>query len=347
MRFLHAADLHLDAPVHALSDSESVRRASLRAFSDIIDYAKAHQIPYIVIAGDLFDSPHPRESTKAAVTEKWKEAGDITFFLLAGNHDPMSAEGGYLGMKLPPNVKLFGKEWTSFTVAEGSFHGRSFSETGCLMEGIPASGEGAQVAVLHGDTQSANLNEAVSAAAMQQAGMQYVALGHIHKRRAPLLSGGCLICNSGCTVGHGFDETGEKGFYDVSITGKVVQETFVPLDAPRFYEIVVEIFEKDSEAEILQKIEQVAVAYRPIDYLRIRFVGETALSLPTKYNGSAQILELLDDTTLPCDFSALQNEQTLRGLFVKNMMEKMERASDEDAAKLLAALRAGLSAMES
>ena len=75
MRFLHTADLHLDAPVHALSDSESVRRASLGAFSDIIDYAKAHQIPYIVIAGDLFDSPHPRESTKAAVTEKWKEAG--------------------------------------------------------------------------------------------------------------------------------------------------------------------------------------------------------------------------------------------------------------------------------
>ncbi len=345
MRFLHTADLHLDAPILALSDSESVRRASLGAFSEIIRYAEQNNIPFVVIAGDLFDTPHPRESTKAAVLKLWESVPDITFFLLGGNHDPI--EGGYLGMTLPSNVKLFGKEWTTYTVEGGAFHGRSYGSGGSLMEGLPFAGEGAQIAVLHGDIQTTDADKTVNANLLHQAGMQYAALGHVHKRREPHRAGGCLICNSGCVVGHGFDETGEKGFYDVTVQNGVASAEFVIVDAPRFYEITLEVTPDDTPADILQKTEAAALQYREKDFLRVRYVGESAQSLPTKYNGSANILEMINDTALPQDFAALQNEQTLRGLFVKGMMEKIDKASPGDAEKLLAALRAGLLAMES
>ena len=43
--------------------------------------------------------------------------------------------------------------------------------------------------------------------------MDYVALGHIHKRTELQTIGGTTYAYSGCPDGRGFDETGEKGVY--------------------------------------------------------------------------------------------------------------------------------------
>ena len=60
MKFLHAADIHLDSPLCGLSaypdaPAERLRTATRSAFVRLIDTALAEQVDFLVIAGDLYD----------------------------------------------------------------------------------------------------------------------------------------------------------------------------------------------------------------------------------------------------------------------------------------------------
>lgn len=59
-RFLHAADIHLDSPLHGLSRYESlpvdeIRAATRAAFDNLVQSAIDEAVDFVVIAGDLFD----------------------------------------------------------------------------------------------------------------------------------------------------------------------------------------------------------------------------------------------------------------------------------------------------
>src|SRR3546814_6658611 len=59
-RFLHAADIHLDSPLHGLSRYEGLpvdelRSATRAAFDNLVQCAIDEDVDFVVIAGDLFD----------------------------------------------------------------------------------------------------------------------------------------------------------------------------------------------------------------------------------------------------------------------------------------------------
>jgi DNA repair protein SbcD/Mre11 len=60
MKFLHAADIHLDSPFAGLRAREDlpdgvIRSCIRRAFAAMIDLALAEDVAFVVIAGDLYD----------------------------------------------------------------------------------------------------------------------------------------------------------------------------------------------------------------------------------------------------------------------------------------------------
>jgi exonuclease SbcD len=60
MKFVHAADLHLDSPLLALSRQdarqvERMRRATREAFEHLIDLCIEQEVALLVLAGDLYD----------------------------------------------------------------------------------------------------------------------------------------------------------------------------------------------------------------------------------------------------------------------------------------------------
>ncbi|EEF26014.1 conserved hypothetical protein, partial [Ricinus communis] len=60
MRFIHAADIHLDSPLHGLSAYADAPAAMLRnstreAFSSLVATAIDESVDFVVIAGDLYD----------------------------------------------------------------------------------------------------------------------------------------------------------------------------------------------------------------------------------------------------------------------------------------------------
>ena len=60
MRFIHAADIHLDSPLNGLSSYPDAPAAQLRnatrdAFTALVDRAVEESIDFLIIAGDLYD----------------------------------------------------------------------------------------------------------------------------------------------------------------------------------------------------------------------------------------------------------------------------------------------------
>src|SRR5262245_39244333 len=60
MRFIHAADIHLDSPLHGLSayadaPADMLRQATREAFSKLVSVAVDERVDFMVIAGDLYD----------------------------------------------------------------------------------------------------------------------------------------------------------------------------------------------------------------------------------------------------------------------------------------------------
>ncbi len=60
MKFIHAADIHLDSPLKGLAAYPDapvhlLRTATRDAFNNLISEAIAEQVDFMVIAGDLYD----------------------------------------------------------------------------------------------------------------------------------------------------------------------------------------------------------------------------------------------------------------------------------------------------
>ena len=60
MRFIHAADLHIDSPLRGLdryegAPVERLRSATRGALERLVDRAVAEQVDFVLLAGDLYD----------------------------------------------------------------------------------------------------------------------------------------------------------------------------------------------------------------------------------------------------------------------------------------------------
>ncbi|NCP10170.1 DNA repair exonuclease, partial [bacterium] len=60
MKFIHAADIHLDSPMIGLQQYEGapveeVRDAPRKALVNLIDLATSEKVDFVLVAGDLFD----------------------------------------------------------------------------------------------------------------------------------------------------------------------------------------------------------------------------------------------------------------------------------------------------
>jgi DNA repair protein SbcD/Mre11 len=93
MRLLHVADLHLEAAYSGFGALASARvREVVEAFGRLPDAAAEARADAVLIAGDLFDGPHPGKDALAAVREALRKFVDlcVPVFLVPGNHDAIT-----------------------------------------------------------------------------------------------------------------------------------------------------------------------------------------------------------------------------------------------------------------
>jgi DNA repair exonuclease SbcCD nuclease subunit len=231
--FIHTADLHLDAPFQGIGEaSERVGRAlaesTYEAFRRVVDVAIAREVDFVVIAGDAFNARDKSLRAQLRFREQMvrlAEAG-IDVFVARGNHDP--ANGWSAGLALPANVHIFSADKVERfeVVADGepiaAVYGRSFaraSETANLSLGYRREASDAvTVGVLHANVGGNGEYDPYAPATLddlRSGGMDYWALGHIHKQE--VLARDPWVAYAGSPQGLNPKETGPHGCFVVQI----------------------------------------------------------------------------------------------------------------------------------
>ena len=233
VRFVHAADLHLDAPFAGIAANDArvgaaLADATYEAFRRIVDVCIEREVAFMVIAGDAYNSAD--KSLRAqlrfrAEMERLAEAG-IDVFVANGNHDP---QGGWsAGLTMPENVHVFsaGKVDRFEVVRRGetvaAVYGRSFAravETENFALGYKrALGDPVAIGVLHanvGGNADYDPYAPASLDDLRAGGMDYWALGHIHKQE--VLAESPWIVYAGSPQGLNPKETGPHGCLVVEV----------------------------------------------------------------------------------------------------------------------------------
>ena len=112
LKFIHAADLHLDSPMRGLGATDpeiaaTIRDASRRAFERLIDVALEEEVAFVVVAGDIFDGDWDDLATGLWTIRQLRrlEARRVPVFISLGNHDLQNKTLPKLTW--PKNVKIF------------------------------------------------------------------------------------------------------------------------------------------------------------------------------------------------------------------------------------------------
>ncbi|WP_419619235.1 metallophosphoesterase family protein, partial [Thiolapillus sp.] len=123
MKFIHAADIHLDSALHGLERYEGapvdeIRSATRRAFDNLIELAIEEEVAFILLAGDLYDGDWKDYNTGLYFMQHMARLCDagIRVFIVAGNHDAASQITKHL--RLPDNVTLFSTKHPETVVLE-------------------------------------------------------------------------------------------------------------------------------------------------------------------------------------------------------------------------------------
>ncbi|MFO8084465.1 MAG: DNA repair exonuclease [Desulfobacterales bacterium] len=293
-KFIHAADIHLDSPMHKLdlyegAPAEAFRQATRKAFENLIQTALVEDASFIVIAGDLYDGDWKDYNTGLYLKSqmaKLRDAG-IAVFIVSGNHDAASRITKTL--KLPDNTRVFSPDKPSTCILKSlgvAIHGQSFASPFVkknLACTYPDAVSGLyNIGLLHTCATGRQGHEPYAPCSLEDLknkGYDYWALGHVHKHE--LIGRHPPIVFSGNIQGRHVRETGPKGAVLVKVddTHEANLE-FISLDVVRWDIVHVDATGAESGYDIMDRVQESFQSYlekndgMPLA-LRVYIRGET------------------------------------------------------------------------
>ncbi len=268
LRFLHAADIHLDSPLRGLeryegAPVEEIRGATRRAFENLVDLAVSEKVAFLLLAGDLYDGDWKDYNTGlffASHMRRLDEAG-IPVFLIAGNHD--AASQITRSLRPPSNVTVLSTKKPETLVIEElevAIHGQGFASAAVTddlsLAYPPAVPHFFNIGLLHTSLNGRPGHERYAPCTvegLQSRGYQYWALGHVHQRE--------VVCRDpwivfpGALQGRHIRETGPKGATLVTVREReVVEVEHRDLDVFRWALCRVDATGAGDSGEVLDRI---------------------------------------------------------------------------------------------
>lgn len=294
MKFIHAADIHLDSVYSGLrsfyaAKSFSIAKASQEAFIRLIDFALEQKVDFILLAGDLFDRNWKDYQQGLFLLEQIKRF-DRPIFSIRGNHD---AENRLLKkIPYPSNFYEFSSTDPETKILEPfkvALHGQSYFSVEMkedLSLNYPKAMESYfNIGVLHSSGEQGHSEKSYSPFILKkllEKRYDYWALGHLHTHH--FLSKDPPVVYSGILQGRHMKETGPKGCCLVEVENQTLKSIdFHELSDLLFLKVEIELSELLSEQDLKKKLfnelEQALQAY-PKHYrfiLRFIFKGRCEL----------------------------------------------------------------------
>ena len=358
MRIIHAADFHLDSAFAQLSAEKARqrRRESREVLDTLAELVRKEHADLVLLAGDLFDGEQVYPETVERLQNALERMG-CPVFISPGNHDPFTARSPYATKEWSGNVHIFRTEELS-AVEIGELgcvvHGAAFQDQHRQSEALadfhaPEDGK-IHLLCLHGA-----VNEPGSeygCIRMEQiagSGFDYLALGHIHQYSGEQKAGGSTWAYSGCPEGRGFDEPDDKGVILADVGKDGVALSFIPICKRRYRIIKVDVSGKTVREALEEAIPNTAAE----DICRVIFTGETGeegidlRALEEDLTHRFFSLQLRDETRIADDIWRRAGEDSLRGMFLRELQARYDSAkNDEEKDLIVAAVRFGLAAMD-
>lgn len=343
LRILHAADLHLDSPFAGLSPEQAAARRRLQRQlpGQIVDLCNQKDCDLLLLAGDVFDGARVCPETVEALQAAFARCR-ARIFIAPGNHDPYTEHGPWAACAWPDHVHIFTGAAEAVTLPDLGCRvwGGAFSGEECHEPLKPVDGQGLlEIGVYHGDPEKPGPYRYLSRQEIGACGLDYLALGHIHKTQLPKKQGKTWYGWPGVALGRGFDETGVHGVFRVNLDRGTCETEVLPLAGPRYETVTVPAdrmppLPADSENVICRMI----------------FTGETEPldleRLHAQLSPRFLALELRDETVPPADLWASCGDGTLRGLALEILKARYDAAQGAERRTAALAARYLLAALE-
>jgi exonuclease SbcD len=285
-RFLHLADIHLGFDRY---DSKERTQDFFYAFNDALQkYAIEEQVDFVLIAGDLFEHRNiqPAVLNQAQYSLRELQKAGIPVLAIEGNHDNRpygtktnwlryladwgllillepgdaaagepfyslwdGSRGGYIDLEC--GVRVLGSQWY------GTSAPKAIEQIAAAVQALPPSPDPTILLLHHGlEGQIARYQGALrytDLLPLRQAGVDYLALGHIHKN----YSQEGWIFNPGSTEANSVEEASyERGVYLVEINASGIQ---AELKRNYYQRPIVRLKVTARGQESLEEIEQEAI----------------------------------------------------------------------------------------
>lgn len=318
MKFIHAADLHLDSPFLGLQNHtiprdlwNKIRNSTFTSFERIVNDAIEQNVDFVLLVGDLFDRNDHSVHAETFLVQQLNRLNDhqIPVLISFGNHDYFSGRVNQLGY--PENTYVFSNKVATTTLLlkdgqrvaiSGFSFGSQWIKDPIIQDYPQASDADWNIGMLHGSLATLNSPEANYAPfnlnQLQEKGYDYWALGHIHKRQS--LNPQKTINYSGNTQGRHINESGEKGYLMVEAAQHVLKPKFVAT-APIIWQTIQIEFNGESVGELPETIfsHLASLNFYKLSFLRV--VLDSHITIPS------DILKAIFDGTF---LTALQNLNT-------------------------------------
>ena len=359
MKFVHIADLHIDSPFVNLSDKDTlgeIRRLDQRkAIKKVVEYIKENNIPYLFISGDLYEHKYIKKSTIQYINNLFKEIPNTSIFISPGNHDPYLQNSYYIQFKWNDNVHIFKSKIEKIELENVNIYGYGFDNFYCTnsnIENIELDDKNKiNILVIHGTLNGASIEEkqynSIPRKLLEEKGFDYIAVGHIHKLDYNTYENQKIVY-PGSTISLGFDELGTHGMI-VGELNNGLKLKFVPLDDEEFVKRKLSVDNMYSKEELIESINEMNINSN--EYVEIILTGRRNFEINIyelqKFLQNNRIIKVKDETKISLDLEKIANENTLRGLFVKEMMERLEKETNSEERDILErAIEIGLNALE-
>ena len=272
LKFVHAADLHLDSPFTGLRTLEpaiagTLQEATFDAYSNIIELCLSERVDALLIAGDIFDGADRSLRAQLKFVDglnRLSRAG-IRSFICHGNHDPLN--GWEARLAFPEGSHRFAAAVEGipvFTDAPGRamVHGISYPQREIRESLVPhftAVNPGPfNIGLLHANVDNDPVHDSYAPCTLADlgaAGIDYWALGHVHTRQV-LHGASPTVVYPGNPQGRHPNESGPRGVYIVEVgdAGQVRLE-FRAVDVVRWATLEIDVGPLESEQSLIDAIE--------------------------------------------------------------------------------------------
>ncbi|WP_440950649.1 metallophosphoesterase family protein [Methanosphaerula subterraneus] len=258
LKFIHCADLHLDSPFRGLFAQnkrlhEHLSNTTFAAFDSIIDQAIAHNVDFLLIAGDVYDgvdkSLRAQLHLRNGLVRLSREG--IQSFIVHGNHDPLNSWSARL--RYPDEIHIFSdtpevipykRDNDHLAQVIGVSHPTGSVQKN-LIRNLPIREEGwpTTIGLVHCNIGSDTGHQPYAPCKLPDLfalNYDYWALGHIHAKSI-LHDQTPTVVYAGNPQGRDINEAGPRGCFLVKVVQGQCQPEFLETDTIRWCEIEIRI----------------------------------------------------------------------------------------------------------